>query len=77
MIPGSTSYDSFYDDAGLPKLKFAFLPKKCALSGKTIWLTFGYRYVHKRKVRHDTDIYYDEVHRWHDQIEHFIWELKK
>lgn len=55
------------------ELKFALLPKYCILSGKKIWLKFGYK---------GTAMHFgpgDPVfeHHWHDKNEHIVWTLKR
>ncbi len=36
------TYDPYHEDA-IWQLKFAFLPKKCYLTGETIWFGYAYR----------------------------------
>jgi hypothetical protein len=53
-------------------LKFAWLPHRCDISGKIIWLTLGYL---------GTAEWYGEgepavENHWHNKVEHLIWCLK-
>jgi hypothetical protein len=63
----------FYDKLIGEQLKFAWLPVKCSISGKSIWLTYGYKL---------TALYTGPSqplfeHKWHDKNEHIIWKLKR
>jgi hypothetical protein len=55
------------------ELKFALLPKYCILSGKKIWLKFGYKGYAMYFGPGDPVIDY----RWHDKNEHIVWKLKR
>lgn len=73
MMDQVQSYDPFYDRALPPVLRFAILPKKCALSGKRIWLRNGYMF-----IRYITDPRAPViVYRWHDAKEHIFWQLAR
>ena len=67
------SYDYFYDKCLGAELKFAWLPETCHITGKTIWLKYGYRMT--RMITGPGDPIFE--HRWHDKIEHIIWKLKR
>lgn len=67
------SYDPFYDRTIGTELKFAWLPQTCDISGKHIWLKFGYRLTRMILGPGDTIFEY----RWHDKNEHLIWKLTK
>ena len=68
------SYDPFYGNRYLgSNLKFAFLPKTCDISGKRIWLKYGYELSAMWTGPGDNIFEY----RWHDKHEHIIWKLKK
>ena len=55
------------------KLKFAWLPKRCELSGRKIWLESAYECTRKiTGVNNPLSIKW-----WHDKHEHLIWLLKK
>lgn len=54
--------------------KFAWLPHRCHISNRIIWLTWAYRGTAAYRAG-DFDAVYE--HRWHDRIEHLIWTLKK
>ena len=53
-------------------LCFCWIPRKCAISGKWIWLDLAYHgqlmYTGPGDPHHDS--------RWHDANEHLIWLLK-
>jgi hypothetical protein len=55
------------------ELKFAWLPHRCELSGRLIWLELAYR----GTAVHHFDITFIQEYRWHTTIEHIVWELKK
>ena len=71
---GHTAYDDFYRSKYLgADLKFAWLPEKCNLTSKWIWLKKAYRL---------TSIYTGPTeisleHRWHDKNAHIMWLLKR
>ena len=65
--------DYFYKRCLGAELKFAWLPKTCYLTGKTIWLKKGYRMT-AMWTGPDDPIF---EHRWHDKIEHIIWKLTR
>ena len=65
--------DPFYRWSLGAKLKFAWLPKTCYISGKRIWLKYGYRMTRLITGPGDTIFEY----RWHDKFEHIIWKLKQ
>ena len=67
------SYDPFYDRTIGTELKFAWLPQTCDISGKRIWLKFGYRLTRMILGPGDTIVEY----RWHNKHEHIIWKLKR
>jgi hypothetical protein len=68
------SYDPFYSRMMIGvELTFAWLPKKCHISGKRIWLKYGYRLTRMISGPGDTLFLY----RWHDKNEHIIWKLKQ
>ena len=68
------SYDPFYDRMMIgAELTFAWLPKTCHISGKRIWLKYGYRLTRMISGPGDTLFQY----RWHDKNAHIIWMLKR
>jgi hypothetical protein len=71
--PGAQSYDYFYDKLIGTELKFAWLPKLCHISGKRIWLEYGYRMT--RIITGPGDPILE--HRWHDKMEHIVWKLTR
>jgi hypothetical protein len=56
------------------KYSFAFLPKKCRLSNKTIWLEYAYKGKYTFVGPHDGML--SETY-WHKTDEHLIWEFKR
>jgi hypothetical protein len=62
----------FYNKA-VWKLSFAFLPRRCAISNKRIWLKYGYEGIATTYYRGTADT----ETRWHDKIEHIIFQLKR
>ena len=67
------SYDYFYDKLIGTELKFAWLPQKCDISGKRIWLKYGYR-VTAMWTGPGEPIF---EHKWHDKNAHIMWLLKR
>lgn len=55
------------------ELKFAWLPRKCNISGKNIWLQYGYKLTAIWTGPGDS---VSET-KWHDKNEHIIWSLKR
>ena len=56
------------------ELKFAFLPKRCAITKRLIWLE--YAYCGTALWRSGDWDFVREVY-WHSKDEHLIWELKR
>ncbi len=54
-------------------LKFAWLPETCNLSGKHIWLKYGYRLT--RIITGPGESIFE--YRWHDKNTHIMWLLKR
>jgi hypothetical protein len=67
------TYDPFYGKLLGAQLKFAWLPQTCNITGKRIWLKFGYRLTAMWTGPGDPLF----EHRWHDKLEHIIWKLKR
>ena len=63
----------FYKTGPQWEYKFAYLPKRCNLTGKRIWLKKAYRGEARYRAG-DFHILYE--YRWHDRHEHLIWTLK-
>jgi len=63
----------FYKIATWTK-EFAWLPHRCMLTKKYIWLKYAYR--GKASYRVEDNLILNE-HKWHDYTEHIIWELQK
>jgi hypothetical protein len=66
-------YSSRFEDRAGWQLKFAFFPKKCNLTGKTIWLETAYKGT--ASWHGPGEPVYET--RWHDKIEHLVWQLKR
>lgn len=67
------SYDHFYERCLGAELKFAWLPETCHISGKRIWLKYGYRLT--RMIMGPGESIFE--HRWHDKNAHIIWKLTR
>lgn len=69
------SYDPFYDSRLMigTELKFAWLPQKCHISDKRIWLKYGYRMT--RIITGPGEPLFQ--YRWHDKNTHIMWLLKR
>lgn len=67
------SYDYFYEKVIGTEIKFAWLPETCHISGKRIWLKYGYRMT--RIITGPGDSIFE--YRWHDKNEHIIWKLTR
>jgi len=67
------SYDYFYEKVIGTELKFAWLPETCHLSGKRIWLKYGYRMT--RIITGPGESIFE--YRWHDKMEHIVWKLTR
>ena len=63
----------FYKKASW-ELKFAFLPKRCAITNKLIWLKYAYC---GTALWRSGDYDFIREVNWHGKDEHIIWELKK
>jgi len=72
-MPQTQSYDHFYERMIGTEYKFAWLPQRCDLSGKNIWLKNAYRMT--RMIMGPGDTLFE--YRWHDKHEHIIWKLKQ
>lgn len=71
---GHTSYDDFYRNRYLgAELKFVWLPKRCNLSSKRIWLKRAYRLTAIWTGPGEPVI----ETRWHDKNTHIMWMLKR
>ena len=68
------TYDPFIDRCLGWELKFAWFPEKCHITEKKIWLKYAYR---GTAMYRTGDITFAYEYRWHDKIEHIIWQLKK
>lgn len=64
----------FYNNGYLgAKLKFVWLPERCNISGKRIWLEYAYELTAMWTGPGDPIFEY----RWHNKNEHIIWKLKR
>jgi uncharacterized cupin superfamily protein len=66
------SADHYFYSRAQWKLNFAWLPHRCNLSNKIIWLQFGYIGEARWKGPGDDAVEY----HWHTKTEHLIWCLK-
>lgn len=64
--------DWFYRRCVGWELKFAWLPHRCYITGKFIWLKYAYKGMSILTGPGDSIIDY----RWHDKLEHLMWKLK-
>lgn len=69
---GVIDYDSFYDRCSW-QLSFSWLPRRCSISNKLIWLKYAYRGI--RVITGPGEAIVDV--RWHDGVEHMLWQLKR
>lgn len=67
-----TERSSFYHKAGWER-KFAWLPKKCILTKKIIWLKYAYLGT-SIWTGPGTPVY---EYNWHSEQEHLLWVLKR
>ena len=69
------SYDPFYDSKLMlgAEYTFAWLPQICDISGKRIWLKYGYRMT-RMITGPGTPVF---EYRWHDKNTHIIWKLTR
>lgn len=75
MVQDRTKVDNdiFLRGADDVKLRFSFLPRKCRVSGKSIWFKTAYR-VRYAVVGWDMDEYYND--RWYSKQEYVMLVLK-
>ena len=64
-------YDPFYNRAEW-SMRFCWLPHRCALSNKLMWLKYAYKGT-AMWTGPGEPVY---EHRWHDKQEHLIWKIK-
>lgn len=69
-IHGAREY--FYQRARW-KLAFAWLPHRCAISNRLIWLKFAYLGEARWHGPGDDAVEYN----WHESTEHLIWCLRR
>ena len=69
-IPSIDFYQNRYLGA---ELKFVWLPQRCIISGKLLWLKYAYRLT--AMYTGPGDPVYD--YRWHDKNTHIMWLLKR
>jgi hypothetical protein len=72
-MPQTQPYDYFYDKIIGTELKFAWLPKRCDISGERIWLKYGYRLT--RIITGPGESIFE--YRWHDKNTHIMWKLTR
>lgn len=66
------NYDGFNRHCIDTRLKFVFLPKRCHVSGKLLWLELAYRKTAMWTGPGDPIV----EHRWYDRHEYIIEQLK-
>lgn len=72
---GVASSDKFFFKNSIgAQLRFAWLPKTCVISGKRIWLTYGYRMT---AMYHAVSFKPVFEHKWFTKTEYLIWKLKQ
>ena len=62
-----------FENRTIWRLKFALLPKKCDLTGKTIWFKIAYK---------GTAVWTGpgapiQEDKWHGKLEHLVWQIKR
>jgi hypothetical protein len=67
------AYDHFYERMIGTEYRFAWLPQRCDISGKRIWLKYGYRLT--RIITGPGESIFE--YRWHDKNTHIIWKLTR
>ena len=73
-MPQTQAYDSFYSKMMIgTELKFAWLPERCNLTGRRIWLEKAYRMT--RIITGPGESIFE--YRWHDKNAHIIWKLTR
>lgn len=65
------NFDPFYNRADWT-MKFCWLPRRCVLSNKLMWLKYAYKGT-AMWTGPGEPVY---EHRWHDKQEHLIWKIK-
>lgn len=69
----NTTYDPFEARCVGKQIKFAWLPKKCYITGKRIWLKNALKRTAMWTGPGDNIF----EHRWYDPQEYMIWQLSK
>jgi hypothetical protein len=73
LMPQTQAYDHFYERMIGTEYKFAWLPHRCDISGKRIWLEYAYRMT--RIITGPGESIFE--YRWHDKNTHIMWKLKR
>ena len=73
VTPTDEQFRQLFYNRARWSLKFCWLPKRCLISNKRIWLKFAYQ---GQAVWHGPGDPAFEYH-WHDKVEHIIWQLKQ
>ena len=78
-ISNNPEYEEyFYNKCSPAVLEFTWLPKRCAISGKRIWLKYGYKMTMKTRVEFVWMLGSPEFEeRWHDRDSHIFWRLTR
>jgi len=69
---GEDTYDSFRTHCIGNQLKFAILPKKCHITGRTLWLEYAYKQTAMWTGPGDAIF----EHRWYDKTEFLVARIK-
>jgi len=73
QIPGMDWKDEAFRHRAFWKLKFLWLPKRSALTGRRLWLQFAYEGTAMYTGPGDPVFEF----RYHEPLEHIIWQLKQ
>jgi len=73
VMPQTQAYDHFYERMIGTEYKFAWLPHRCDISGKRIWLEYAYRMT--RIITGPGESIFE--YRWHDKNTHIMWKLTR
>lgn len=65
-------WDSWWHSRAQWILRFCWLPRRCELSGMSIWLTYAYQ----GQLLINGPGGADTQYRWHHRDEHLLWLLK-
>jgi hypothetical protein len=72
-IPGMDDQDEFFNRGAYWRLKFLWLPKRSAITGRRLWLQTVYEGI--RMITGPGDPVF--IFKYHETAEHIIWQLKR